>query len=201
MNIVIEEIYNLIEAIIVTWFITSYFKTKSKFHHKMVKFLSFALIAVQINIVSILGLHWIFTMIISSISLLGISTLLLKGTHSERLVISSTAILLLALSDICAFTLIGKLLGVDYKLLVVDNTFSRFLAVSTSKVLYLIIASVILFFKKKYSIFIHKRETVLIVITLLISGLQISLIRNIIYEQRQYYNIFLVVLLCVLSLN
>ncbi len=201
MEIVIEELYNLIEAVMVTWFVISYFKTNNKLKDKTAKLSAFALIAIQINMVSILGLHWVITLIISSASLFGITTLLLKGTHSERLVISSTAILLLALSDICAFTLIGKLLGVDYKLLVVDNTFSRFLAVSTSKVLYLIIASIILFFKKKYSIFIHKRETVLIIITLLISGLQISLIRNIIYEQRRYYNLFLVVLLCVLMLN
>lgn len=201
MEIVIEEIYNLIEAIMLAWFVTSYFKTNNKFQNKTAKLIVFTLIFIQINIVSILGLHWVFTLIISSVSLLGISTLLLKGTPSERIVISSTAILLLALSDICAFTFIGKLLGVDYKLLVIDNTFSRFLAVSTSKVLYLIVASIILFFKKKYSIFVHKREAVLIIITLLISGLLISLIRNIIYEQRRYYNIFLVVLLCVLLLN
>ena len=136
MEIVIEEIYNLIEAIMLAWFVTSYFKTNNKFQNKTAKLIVFTLIFIQINIVSILGLHWVFTLIISSVSLLGISTLLLKGTPSERIVISSTAILLLALSDICALTFIGKLLGVDYKLLVIDNTFSRFLAVSTSKVLF-----------------------------------------------------------------
>lgn len=201
MEIVIEELYNLIETAMVTFFVMSYFKTNNKFPDKTAKIAAFALIAIQINIVSILDLHWILTLIISSISLFGISTMLLKGTPSERIIISSTAILLLALSDICALTLIGKLLGIDYKLLVIDNTFFRFLGVSTSKVLYLIIVSVILFFKKKYRIFIHKRETILIIITLLISGLQISVIRNIIYEQKRYYNIFLVVLLCVLMLN
>ena len=65
MNIVIEEIYNLIEAVIVTWFITSYFKTNSKFQNKTAKFAAFVLIVVQINIVSILGLNWIITLIIS----------------------------------------------------------------------------------------------------------------------------------------
>lgn len=196
MEIITEEIYNLIEAVMVTWFVTSYFKANKKLPIKTTKLAVFALVAIQINIVSILNMHWIPTLIISSISLFCITTLLLRGITSERIIISSTAILLLALSDICAFTFIGKLLGVDYKLLVIDNTFSRFLAVSTSKVLYLIVASIILFFKKKYSIFVHKREAVLIIITLLI-----SLIRNIIYEQRRYYNIFLVVLLCVLLLN
>ena len=31
MEIVIEEIYNLIEAIMLAWFVTSYFKTNNKF--------------------------------------------------------------------------------------------------------------------------------------------------------------------------
>lgn len=145
MEIVIEEIYNLIEAIMLAWFVTSYFKTNNKFQNKTAKLIVFTLIFIQINIVSILGLHWVFTLIISSVSLLGISTLLLKGTPSERIVISSTAILLLALSDICALTLIGKLLGIDYNELVANNNFSRLLGVLTAKLLYIIAASLILF--------------------------------------------------------
>lgn len=77
MEIVIEEIYNLIEAIMLAWFVTSYFKTNNKFQNKTAKLIVFTLIFIQINIVSILGLHWVFTLIISSVSLLGISTLLL----------------------------------------------------------------------------------------------------------------------------
>ena len=201
MKIAIEEVYNLIETVMVTWFVTSYFKTNNKLPDKTAKLAVFALIAIQINIVSILGLHWILTLIISSISLLGITTLLLKGNTSERIIISSTAIMFLALSDICALTLIGKLLRVDYNELVVNNNLSRLLCVLAAKLIYIIAASSILFFKKKYNLFIHKREAILIMITILLSGIQISLIRNIIDKQQKYYNTFLVVLLCVIILN
>ena len=63
MEIVIEEIYNLIEAIMLAWFVTSYFKTNNKFQNKTAKLIVFTLIFIQINIVSILGLHWVFTSI------------------------------------------------------------------------------------------------------------------------------------------
>ena len=151
MKIVIEELYNLIEAVIVTWFITSYFKTNNKYPDKMTKLAVFILIVIQINSVSILELHWVLTLMISSISLLGITTLLLEGNISERVIISSTAILFLALSDICAFTLIGKLLRIDYNELVINSNFSRLLCVSVAKLIYIVAASSILFFKKKYN--------------------------------------------------
>lgn len=201
MEIITEEIYNLIEAVMVTWFVTSYFKANKKLPIKTTKLAVFALVAIQINIVSILNMHWIPTLIISSISLFCITTLLLRGITSERIIISSTAILLLALSDICAFTFIGKLLGIDYNELVSNNNFSRLLGVLTAKLLYIIAASLILFFKKKYNLFIRRRELILIISTILLSGIQISLIRNIIYEQKKYYNIFLIILLCVIILN
>ena len=161
MNIVIEEIYNIIEALMITWFVTSYFKTNNKLADKTSKIVEFVLITIQINIVSILGMHWIITLIISSISLFGITTLLLKGSPSERLIISSTAILLLALSDISSLTLISKLLGIEYNDLVVNSSFTRLLSVLTAKLLYIIAASFILFFKKKYNLYIRKREAIL----------------------------------------
>ena len=37
--------------------------------------------------------------------------------------------------------------------------------------------------------------------TIMLSGIQLSLIRNVIYEQSRYYDIFLIVLLCTLLLN
>lgn len=57
MEIVIEEIYNLIEAVMVTWFVTSYFKANKKLPIKTTKLAVFALVAIQINIVSILNMH------------------------------------------------------------------------------------------------------------------------------------------------
>ena len=201
MNIVIEEIYNIIEALMITWFVTSYFKTNNKLADKTSKIVEFVLITIQINIVSILGMHWIITLIISSISLFGITTLLLKGSPSERLIISSTAILLLALSDISSLTLISKLLGIEYNDLVVNSSFTRLLSVLTAKLLYIIAASFILFFKKKYNLYIRKREAILIISSILLSGIQISLIRNVISDQKNYYNVFLIVLLCVIILN
>lgn len=201
MRLITEEVYNLIEALMITWFISSYFKSTIRFSDRMAKLSVFVLIAIQINIVSVLELHWIIILMLSSVSLFGISTLFLNGAVTERIIISTAAIFLLALSDICSLTLIGKLLGINYNELIVNNSISRLLGVLTAKALYLIAASLILFFKNKYSLFIHKRELLLIISTILISGLQISLIRNIIYKQQKYYNIFLLVLLCVIILN
>lgn len=201
MKYVTEEIYNLIEAIIVTWFVSSYFIPNNKFPDKFVKVAAFILISIQVNVVSILHFHWIISLIVSSLSLFGIVTLLFKGNHAEHAIISCIGIFLLALCDICAFTLIGKLLGVDYSSLVISSGSSRVLAVLTSKTLYLIAASLILFFRNKYNIFIHKRELLLIMFTIMLSGIQLSLIRNVIYEQSRYYDIFLIILLCTLLLN
>ena len=44
-----EEIYNLIEAIMLAWFVTSYFKTNNKFQNKTAKLIVFTLIFIQIN--------------------------------------------------------------------------------------------------------------------------------------------------------
>lgn len=201
MKILIEEAYNLIEALIETWFVSSYLKPNSKYHSKTAKIVLFTLIAIQTNIVSILKMHWILTLIFLSVSLSCITILFFKGSPSELIITSGTAVLLLALCDVCAFTIIGKLLGINYKLLVIRNNVSRLLGVLTAKMLYIIIATFILFFKKKYKIFIHKHELILIIITILLSGVQISLIRNIIYDQKKIYNLFLIILLCVLILD
>ena len=83
----------------------------------------------------------------------------------------------------------------------INSNFSRLLCVSVAKLIYIVAASSILFFKKKYNLFIHKREAIVIIITISMSGIQISLLRNIIDEQQKYYNIFLIILLCVIILN
>ncbi|MCM1132287.1 MAG: GHKL domain-containing protein [Ruminococcus flavefaciens] len=191
----------MIESLIVAWFVSSYFKANTKFSGWLYIFAVYALILLQITAVSLLDFHWIITAVISSVSLTGILSLFFRGSPPERIIIAFTSIFLLALCDICAFTLIGQLLGINYRELVINSGFSRFLAVMTSKILYIIFCSFILFFKKKYRIFISRRELSLILTTFTLSCIQLSLIRTVIYEQKKYYNVFLLVLLCILVIN
>lgn len=201
MHYLIEEFYNVIEEAMVTWFLISYFQIKNKHFSTIIKIIAYLLILISANIISIFNFNWISSFVFFSVSLFGVLSLFFKGTLTERIIISFTATLLLAICDICTLTMIGKMLNVNYQALVENNNFSRFLCVLSSKFLYVITASIILFFKKKYTFLLQKRELLLMITVLLLSIIQISLIRNIIYEQQQYYNIFMVVLLCVVMMN
>lgn len=201
MNILIEEAYNIMEALIVSWFVISYFSKTEKYSVRLTKSIVFVIMTIYISIVSLFNIHWFYLIILSSAVLISIISLFYKENLSEKIIISCTSVLLLALSDICAFTLIGHLLDVNYSELVSKSDFSRMLSVLTSKSIYIIAASAILFLKKKYNLFLHKREVILMIITIMLSGVEISLIRTIISTQKQYYNVFLIILLCVISLN
>ena len=198
---VVEGVYTLIEICVMMFFITMYFKPKPLFSRIKDFSLSFlALVILEVG-TSALNLHWLMTMIVSCLVMLLICSLFYKGTLTEHIIISFISVFLLAMSDVCAFTMIVKFLGVKYNELADNNTFSRLLAVLCSKALYLIAVSCILFFKKKYKFFMSKGELILMLITLIISSIEITLLRNIIYSSKSYYNLFLTILLCVVFMN
>ena len=98
--------------------------------------------------------------------------------------------------SICALTLLSQLLGVNYRELVNNSDFIRFLAVITSKLTNILLLSIIIFFKRKYNLVLSVKEFFSIVFTLIISIVQISIIRNIIYNLSEYYMAFIILIIC-----
>lgn len=201
MNIVMEELYIIIEACLITWLFTAYFGIKKEFDAKIAVSISFGLHFAISNIVTIFNFSWIANFIVYTAVILVFSQLFCKGSLTEHLLLDIIANILLALTNLCVFTLIGKLLGVEYEIIAEQNGIIRFTAVLLSKVVYFIIVVIIILLKKKSMLMLHKVEYILITSTLIISFLLIALVRNIIYNLGRYYDVFLLILLCVLFLN
>jgi len=201
INYFVEELYNVIEALVITFFVSMYFEKKKRYTKAVYTVVITLLMICLVTIISYLNLHWVLALISSAVLLYGIVTLFYNGSISEHIIISIVGIFLLALADVCGLTMLSSILGIEYNEMVKNSSFFRFLAVLISKTIYLILASIIIFFKNRYHLFIHKRELALMVITMLLSGVQLSLIRNIIYDSKSNYNIFLIILICVFLLN
>lgn len=201
MSYAIELFYNLVESLLITGFTAAYFDVKPKFSRITGILISFVLVLVMVNLMTVCRLPWLITMLISISYLLYILEYVCKGTLLEHLLISIIVYSLLALVDVCVFTAMSKILGTEYSELVNKSSLSRFFTVMITKFVYLILASVIVSFKRKYTFMFHRFELLMISSTLIISGILISIIRNIIYNTKEYYNAFLVILLCLLFLN
>ncbi|MGN1276108.1 MAG: sensor histidine kinase [Floccifex sp.] len=201
MNHVIELIYNAIEAILITGFIAMYFETINRFSTKIDILISFILIFSLDTIISIIDVSWIIVMILFIPLLTLITKTFYQGSLLEHLLISIIVALLLALTDACIFTLMSKILGVEYSDLVTKSNIARFLTVMLSKVIYLFAASVIISFKRKYAMIFHSAELIMMSVTFVISCILITIVRNIIFNTKDYYNAFLIILICLLLLN
>lgn len=201
MNYMMETIYNLIESMVITGFISGYFDMKPKFSKLIYTMISFALIFGFSIAMTAVDLSWAMTFILFVSLLMLILRTFYQGNLSEHLLISIIAFLILAMTDLCTFTIFSRVLGVEYRELVTKSTFSRFLAVLITKSMYLILSGVIISFKRKYTLMLHRIELFMISSTLIVSGILISIVRKIIYNTQEYYNDFLIILLCVLLLN
>lgn len=201
MNYVIEFVYNMIETLLLTGFIAMFFDVKPRINKKADIFISFVLIFAFSVSMTFVDLPWMLILFFMTSLFVLILEIFYKGRLTEHIIFSAIASVFLALTDVCVFTLIGKILGVDYTELVTKSSLSRFLAVLTAKTVYLIFISIVISVKKKYSLFLRKVELALISSTLIISGVLISVVRYIIFNTEEYYNQFLIVLLCVLLLN
>lgn len=201
MHYVTELVYNVIESILMTGFIASYFEAKPKYNKKINITISFSLIFGMITFSTIFDPPWTVTLFISIFFLVCILGLFYKGTILEHLMISIVACSLVALIDVCILTLFSKIFGVEYRELVVKSSISRFLVVLVTKSVYLIFVSIIVSFKRKYALMLHRVELFMISSTLIISGILISIVRNIIYNTKEHYNAFFIILLCVLLIN
>ena len=201
MNYMMETIYNLIEAIVIIGFISGYFDVKPKFSKLIYIMISFVLIFGFSIVMTTVDLSWAMTFIIFILLLMLILRTFYQGKLFEQLLISIITAISLALVDLCVFTFMSKMLGVEYKELVIQNNLSRFFTVLITKSVYLIFVSIVVSFKRKYALMLHRIELFMISSTLIISGILISIVRNIIYNTQEYYNDFLIILMCVLSFN
>lgn len=201
MSFVLEEIYNVIEASLITWFFTFYFGIKQEKNSKIaiaVFFLSNFTIA---NVVTIFDFSWVANFIAYVAEILFVSEIFCKKNIAEHLIISIIATILLALTSAYVITFIGNLTGVEYAVIAEKSSIVRFITVIISKIFYFLVLTIIISLKKKYVLMLHKIEYILITGTFLISFTLLFLIRNIIYDVKNYYGVFLVVLLCLLLLN
>ncbi len=201
MNYLTELLYNVIESLLFTGFIAAYFEVKQKYRKKVTVIISFALIFGMITLMTILDPPWVITLSIFIIYLVCILGFFYKGTLLEHLLISIIASSLLAIIDVSVFTFMSKILGVEYRELVMKSSISRFWVVLVTKTVYLIFASIIVSIKRKYALMLHRIELFMISSTLSVSCLLISIVRNIIYNTKEHYNAFFIILLCVLLLN
>lgn len=201
MKLILEEFYNVIESGLIVWFFTFYFGVKEEIDPKIAVAVSFSLHFLIVNLVTIFEFSWIANFIVYIAVILIFSELFYKGSLTEHLMLNIIANISLALINLYVFTFIGNLIGVEYAVIAKQSGVVRFSAVLITKVIYFLIIAIIILLKKKYILMLHKMEYSLITGTLLLSFALLALIRNIIYDAKNYYEIFLVVLLCILLLN
>lgn len=201
MNHLTELFYSTIESLIITGFIYNFFESKNRYSKKITAIISFSFIFIFSSLMTVVNLSWIETIFLFLFLLIGILEYFYEGKLWEHILTAITVSILLALIDVCVLTLMSEIIGIEYSELVIKNSLSRFLAVIITKIIYLFLLSIIIFFKKRYSLMLHHIELLMISFTLIVSIILISLVRNVIYEINAHYNEFLVILLCVLSLN
>lgn len=201
MSCVLEEIYNVIEAGLITWFFTFYFGIKQEKNPKIAIAVFFLSHFTIVNVITIFNFSWVANFTVNIAEILVISGIFCKKNNSEHLIMAIIATILLALTSVYVITFIGNLTGVEYAVIAEQSSIVRFITVIISKVFYFLVITIIISLKKKYVFMLHKIEYILITGTFLISFTLLFLIRNIIYDVKNYYGVFLVVLLCLLLLN
>lgn len=201
MSFVLEEIYNVIEAGLITWFFTFYFGIKQEKNPKIAIAVFFLSHFTIVNVITIFNFSWVANFTVNIAEILVISGIFCKKNNSEHLIMAIIATILLALTSVYVITFIGNLTGVEYAVIAEQSSIVRFITVIISKVFYFLVITIIISLKKKYVFMLHKIEYILITGTFLISFTLLFLIRNIIYDVKNYYGVFLVVLLCLLLLN
>ena len=201
MNWIIEESYTIIEAALIIGFLSLYFHPKEQYNTYAVVGGTFILFLLLDSTISFMDVQWPVALLSAALLLFIILEKLYQGALWEHLLLTIVSLLLLALIDVCVFTLLSAALGEEYHDLVSKSTSARFLAVITTKLVYFTLACIIISIKKRYTLLLHKTEHCLISITLFISGTLIVLVRNMIFQSEKYYRTFLGVLLCVLLMN
>lgn len=198
---ILEMLYTGIETLIITLMIFLYFGPTSKLTKINVFVLSYILIFGIITLITAFSTSWIMTMFSFVISLALILTFLYNGKISEKFLIAFLINSIIAIININTFTFMSKITGVDYQSIAKNNDMIRFTSVMITKVLFFIASTVIVTLKKRHSIMLKKAEVIMIVSTMIISGILLSIVRNLIYKSTEDYELFLIIVLCILLLN
>lgn len=196
----LEIFYNVIEATVITAFISSYFNPKPRLSRFSTVIYTFFPIIAANTFTTIFDPSWMITFIIVVTVIFAVIRLLYIGSALEQLLIAFVINSLLALISVSALTIMSKVFGTEYKQLVEHNSVMRFMTVIITKLTFLLITAIIVSFKKKYTILIKKTECIMISTTLLVSSILLPIVRNIIYESKKNYNAFLIIVLCLLVL-
>ena len=201
MEIVTELIYNILEALLITMFISGYFKPKPKFAKYVSSLITFSSLTAYITAVTIFELNWIITLVMSILFMYAILTIFYQGNVLEYLLVAAVVFILELMVNLSVISLMSIILNVEYSSLVVQSNISRFLTVMITKLIYMITLVIILSFKKKYIFLFHKLEYIVITFTFFISGILMSLVRNMMFNSQEDSYKILLVLLCLLVLN
>ena len=134
MNCVFEELYNVIEAGLITWFFISYFGLKQEYNSKIAIVAFFLSHFTIVNVVTIFELSWIPNFIVNVAEFLVLSELFCKRNISEHLIMAIVATILLALTSAYVITFIGNLTGVEYAVIAEQSSIVRFITVIIAKV-------------------------------------------------------------------
>ena len=97
MNIVLEELYNVIESCLITLFFAAYFGIKKEFDTRFAVFISFGLHFAVSNIVTIFDVSWSTNFMAYTAIILVFSQLFCKGSLTEHLLLDIIANIFLGL--------------------------------------------------------------------------------------------------------
>lgn len=201
MNYVTELFYNVIEALLISFFINSYFDSKTKLSKIPAFITSFLLMLLGNTLSTVFNPSWQITLFIFILITLLILEICFKSGFWEHIVFSVILFLMLAITDLSVFTFMSSVFDVEYRTLVMNNDILRLFTVFTAKALLLLIMIIILSFKKKYIFYLHRTEFMMMLFTFLVSAGLIIVFRNIIYDSEENYDLFLFIVLCIIFLN
>ncbi len=201
MSYVTELFYNVIESLIISFFINSYFNCKTKISRIPAFIISFSLMLLGNTLATIFSPSWQITLFIFILMTTLILQILHRGNILEHILFSSILFLMIAITDVSVITVMSNMFNVDYRSLVMNNSLLRMFTVWVSKAILLFIIIIILSFKMKYILFLHRTEYGMMFFTLLVSAGLIIVFRNIMYNSEENYDLFLIVVLCIIVLN
>lgn len=199
MIVVAEQLYNLIDSVVLTGFLYFYFGIKQKFNPAIISLASIGMIFLFSNLLT--NVSWILTLIVYGTVISAIANTFFNGKLSEKIMIVVIVNVVLALINMYVITLISKFIDIEYNILISCGSVNRFFVAILAKLIYFIFLTLLVSLKKKTIFMLSKIEYMLMLLTFFISFTLIYLLRNIIVQSEKYYGIFLTALLCVLLLN
>ena len=199
MIVITEQLYNLIDSVVLTGFLYFYFGVKQKFNPAIISLASIGMIFLFSNLLT--NVSWILTLIVYGTVISAIANTFFNGKLSEKIMIVVIVNVVLALINMYVITLISRFIDIENKILISCGSANRFFVAISAKLIYFIFLTLLISLKKKTIFMLSKIEYMLMILTFFISFTLIYLLRSIIVQSEKYYVIFFTALLCVLLMN